>query len=389
MKTKKATRSQVRKHNRQLILRALHTGLADNRAALSQETGLAKPTVSDLISELIDEGFLVETGHGQSTVTGGKRPRLLDFVPDARHVIGISISEHGINGLLTDLNGQHLAEHQLRFDTMPAELDFSAVVGVINGLIAQLDAPLLCIGIGVPGHFDLETGVVEFDAYYQWPSMPLHTLLKKIYDTPVYIGNNTELTAIAQYAFEASQDASSLVAVLVNSTIALGYVLGETDFYSGRNIGWLKQTPTSPSLDNLLGWKCIKKRIEALQKDYPDSLLTHVDISYLDIRYGVANQDELALIIHEEIEDDLATLLAWVIALLNPDHIALSGTITDLGQTLLVRVYDKLKLMIAPNSLDNTYLSLALDANLSARGAIAYALQKDLGLIQWHNILES
>ena len=388
MKIKKATRSQVRKHNRQLILRALHTGLADNRAALALETGLAKPTVSDLISELIDDGFLIETGHGKSTETGGKRPRLLEFVPNARHVIGVSVSEHGINGLLTDLNGNLLAEHQLSFEEMPAELEFAALAGVINGLVAQLDAPLLCIGVGVPGHFDLATGVVEFDDYYQWSNMALHRQLQKTYDVPAYIGNNTELTAIAQYAFEASQESSSLVAVLINSTVAIGYVLGETDYYSGRNIGWLKQTPDTPKIDHLLGWKHIKRRVAALQAEYPDSLLIESNVSCLDIRYGVANNDELALLIHNEIEDDIATLLSWVIALLRPDHIALSGTITDLGQTLLDRVRAKLDAMLPPKLLNSTYLSLALDSNLSARGAIAYALQKDLGLIQWHNISE-
>lgn len=386
MKTKKATRSQVRKHNRQLILRALHSGLADNRAALALETGLAKPTVSDLISELIDEGFLIETGRGKSTETGGKRPRLLEFVPDARHVIGVSVSEHGIQGLLTDLNGNQLAEHQLTFEDMPTDLDFSSVIGVINGLIAQLDAPLLCIGVGVPGSFDVDTGVVEFDAYYQWSNTALKAKLQREYDVPIYIGNNTELTAIAQYAFEASHDASSLVAVLINSTIAIGYVLGETDFYSGRNIGWLKQTPATPSLEKLLGWKRIKQRIVDLQADFPDTILPEKHVSCLDVRYGVANQDELALLIHTEIENDLATILAWIIGLLRPDHIAISGTITDLGQTLLDRVQLKLAEMIPQFLLDDTYLSLALDSNLSARGAIAYALQKDLGLIQWHNI---
>lgn len=386
MKIKKATRSQVRKHNRQIILRALHTGVANNRAALALHTGLAKPTVSDLISELMDEGFLVESGRGKSTETGGKRPRLLEFVPAARHVIGISVSEHGINGLLTDLNGQLLAEHQLTFEDMPSEFDVSAMIGVINGLIAQLDSPLLCIGVGVPGDFDLATGMVEFDAYYEWEAIALHNILKKEYDIPVYIGNNTELTAIAQFAFEASQDASSLVSVLVNSTLALGYVLGETDFYSGRNIGWLKQTPDMPALDKLLGWKSLKRRIQALQDQYPDSLLTAPTISCLDIRYGVAHDDELALTIHEEIENDLATIFAWVIALLRPDHISLSGTIAELGQHLLERVYAKLTRMIPPPLLEDTYFSLAMDSNLSARGAIAYALQKDLGLIQWHNI---
>ena len=81
MKPKKATREQLKRHNRQLLLRAVYYDLADNRAALAQMTGLAKPTVSDLIAELMEEGLLEEGGLGESTDIGGKRPTLIKFVP--------------------------------------------------------------------------------------------------------------------------------------------------------------------------------------------------------------------------------------------------------------------------------------------------------------------
>ena len=99
----KATHGQIRRHNRELLLRAIYNGVADNRAALAQETGLAKPTVSELIGELIDDGLLIEEGHGPSTEGGGKRPRLLKFVPTARHIIGISLSEERVLGALAIL----------------------------------------------------------------------------------------------------------------------------------------------------------------------------------------------------------------------------------------------------------------------------------------------
>ena len=110
MKSTKATHGQLRRDNRQLLLRAVHSGLASSRAELSQETGLAKPTVSDLISELINEGFLIEIGLGQSTDEGGKRPRLLQFVPDARHIIGVSLSAERALGEVAGADlGQQLA----------------------------------------------------------------------------------------------------------------------------------------------------------------------------------------------------------------------------------------------------------------------------------------
>src|SRR4051812_9344120 len=102
MERRKATHGQLRRENRQLVLRAVYSGLANSRADLAHETGLAKPTVSDLISMLLDEGYLVETGFGQSTDEGGKRPRLLEFVPESRHIIGLSLKAEQVFGVLAN-----------------------------------------------------------------------------------------------------------------------------------------------------------------------------------------------------------------------------------------------------------------------------------------------
>jgi predicted NBD/HSP70 family sugar kinase len=385
MKTQKATPSQVRQHNLQLILRAIHTGKADNRAALAVETGLTKPTVSDLITELMADGLLIETGQGKSTETGGKPPRLLEFVPNARQVIGISIAEHGINGLLTDLNGRIVAEHILRYDETPSALDFADVTGVINGLLAQLDSPLLCLGVGVPGQVDEIQHLVEFPAPLGWEAIPLQTWLQDTYHIPVYVENNTELSAIAQFAFTAASTTSSLATILINSTVEIGYVLGDTDYYSGRHIGWLRMSPDGKSLEEMIGWQAIKARARTLKDQYPDSVLANERIRFLDIRYGNANEDAGAQCLHAEIEDVLAQIFAWVITLLRPDHLALAGGMADLGIPLLEQVRLKTARLIPHRFIENVRFSLATDTNLSAHGAIALALQKDLGLIQWHN----
>src|SRR5512143_817314 len=151
MKARKATHGQLRRENRRLLLRAVYSGLANSRAELAQETGLAKPTVSELIGQLIEEGYLVETGLGQSTDEGGKRPRLLKFVPDARHVIGISLNANRAQGVVANLEGQVHVQHSKELSGAQGEPVIEYLAEVINGLLAQLDAPLLCLGIGVSG----------------------------------------------------------------------------------------------------------------------------------------------------------------------------------------------------------------------------------------------
>ncbi len=381
--SRKASASQIRQHNRHLILRAIHSGLADNRAALANETGLTKPTVSDLITELIDEGLLIEAGRGKAAGSGGKRPRLLEFVPNARQVIGVSLTETGVNGLLTNLNGEVLAEHLLKFEDIPEALDIDCLLGVINGLIAQLDAPLLCLGLGVPGTVDPDTKEIHFVSHLGWPHIPLSEILYKQYDVPVYVGNNTRLAAIAQFAFETDSQATNLVTILINSTVEIGYVLKNTAYYGGHNIGWLSPVPDALPLDDLIGWSAIKRRVRQLKTEHPNNSLPEGRVTYLDIREGVTRTDVASQIVYEDIAESLAAIFSWVIALLRPDHICLAGGVADLGEPLLDDVRHRMKQWLPEDVIAQLQFSLATDTNLSARGSVAYALQQDIGLVQW------
>ena len=375
MNTQKATRSQIRDHNLKLILRAVHAGLADNRAALSTQTGLTKPAVSDLIGELMEDGYLIETGRGKSSKTGGKRPRLLEFVPSARQVIGVSVAEDLISGLLADLNGHILAEHTLQLpdDTIASHDD---IIGVINGLVAQLDAPLLCVGLGLP--------VQQLtDQQSRDQTQQLIDKLAANYAVPIYVANNIELTATAQYAFVATADVSSLVTLRINHHVEIAYVLDNANYRYGRDIGAQHLSTGNTTIEKLLGWSGVQQRAKDLTAQFPDTILPSKRIRYLDIREARSKGDTLATTIYDELATALAEVFSWVISLLRPDHLILSGGVADLGRPFLDVVIEKLNAQSVASAVQQTRITLSHDDNISARGAVAYALQQDLGLVQW------
>ena len=183
----KATHEQVRHHNQRLVLRAVVDGTADNRAALSQVTGLTKPTVSRLVAELIDDGLLAETGFGLSSEGGGKRPRLLTFLPDARQVIGIAIEKTRISGVLTNLAAKVIAEHTADlFDNDP-DTALTVIDEVINGLIAQQGAPLLAVGIGISAMVNVHDGIIIYSPDVAWRKFPISAALSPRLNMPVYL----------------------------------------------------------------------------------------------------------------------------------------------------------------------------------------------------------
>jgi len=382
MKPLKATREQIRQHNRQLLLRAVYTGLADNRAALAAETGLAKPTVSDLIGELIAEGLLVESGRGESTDSGGKRPTLVRFVPNARQVIGVSLDNGRAFGVLSNLSGQVIAQHYDELENAQGDDAAEILTAVINGLVAQLDAPLLCIGVGVPGVVDVPNGVVADSPPLGWTNYALVERLAQQYHVPVYTGNSAELTALAQYAFglNSDDDSSKLVTVLVTNSVEVGITLDGTAYHQGGDISGLC-AGGAERLDHLLGWPAVQARTAELRAMYRESLLPENGLTYMHIHYGAMNGDPAAQQLCDELSTHLAQIAAWIVGLLRPNHISLAGPIVNLGEAFLNQVVAKTETMLWPQVIRPVIFSLAYSGNLSAIGAAALALHRELDIL--------
>lgn len=389
--TNKATHGHIRRHNQQLVLRAVYNGVATSRAALAQETGLTKPTVSELIDDLIAEGYLEEVGRGESTSGGGKRPRLLKFVPWARQVIGVHINDEQIMGALAVLDGRITARHCVDLNGAQGQDVIEGLIDVINGLLAQCDAPLLAIGIGVSGVVDEDAGVVHYAPHLGWRQVDLAGIMRERYGVSVYVANSTALVAMAQYVYGPVDNVPSFATLRVGSTVGVGLVINGA-IYRGGEIGHLRiaeqsQVAAPPDwqgrLESFLGWRYVKQRAYAIRRCYPDSSLPQEGepIRYLHIRQGVANGDPAALAIQDELSVYLAQVFAWIIGLLRPNYIALSGPIADMGQPLLDQTIARTRDLVLPDLAESVTYFLTETDNLVAVGAIAQALHRELGLV--------
>ena len=379
----KATHEGLRRHNLHLLLSAVYSGQADNRAALAQGTGLAKPTVSELVGELMRLGLLTEDGTGQSTESGGKRPRLLRFVPTARQVIGVAVETNQISAVLANLDGQVVAWHSAELDGAQRDEALTYLREAINGLVSQLDAPLLCLGVGVPGAVDEENGIVRESPLLGWHNLALADLLTEHYDVPTYVANSTELTAIAQRAFCGDSDARNLVTVLIDHNIEVGIAFGGVDYHHGSDIGCLQVvTPSGQPqiLETLLTLPALRQRATALAREHNTATALSERLTYLELRRALLRHHPVAEALYDETAQHVAAVCAWVIALLRPDDIALAGPIIDLGEPLLERVVRITKVLFQSAAVDQVTFALADADSLSAIGAVAYALRRELGI---------
>lgn len=380
MNSAPAAHSGVREHNRKLVLRAIYTQSANNRAALAEQTGLAKPTISALVAELMDEGLVIEEGLGESTESGGKRPRLLRFTPQARQLIGISLHHHYVMGVLANLDGRVVVEHRAELpSTQQAEV-FTVLVEVINGLVAQLSAPLLCLSVGIPAVVDDVEGVVRHAPRFGWHDVPLAALLFEHYHTGVYLSNSPELAARAQAALNQLDDAASLATVLVTNSVGFGIVSRQPAGATGNDIGHLRLHDSGATVEQLLGWHSVAARARALASAYGSAWLSAEDLTYLHLRCAAAQKDTAALALLDELSAHVAQVFAWVITLLRPQHLSLAGAMANLGEPFLQAVIEKTRCLVLPDLVAETTFSVNDSETLVALGAVVKAAERELGI---------
>lgn len=385
MNKTKTTRSEVREYNRRLILTHIYRNKATNRAELARTTGLSKPTVSNVVDALIRDNYLLEVGIGESTWNGGKRPLILKFMADAREVIGVSLDQGKITAVLTNLDGDLIATH--RHD-LPANTSlyfrYQAIIEAINGLTAQTRAPLLCIGLSLPGMVSANGTILfaaDFESEIGTNQVTLFQQLRDYYEVPIYFANTSEVTALARMMFDPLVMAERLVALVIGeNSVGIGAALQGGEQTLGSEIGFFMGDGGVP-FEKLLGWSHVRARAHLLGKQHASAALLREDLSYIHLFWARRDGDHAAHVLYEELAGHVARMAAWAVALLRPQHISITGTISDLGYDFRDDVIGKVRALIPAELVDETQFSLSGTRDLAALGAAARAIQMEVGLL--------
>src|SRR4051812_25212104 len=135
----------IRNINRQIILNYVRERAPISRAEISHETELQRSTVSLIVDELKDQGFIDEI-EGEST--GGRPPILLQLRAAGPIAIGVDLGTKQTVVATSDLAGRTLREE--RFATHPnADKTLEKLIDCVNRLIKK-EKRIEAIGVSLP-----------------------------------------------------------------------------------------------------------------------------------------------------------------------------------------------------------------------------------------------
>ncbi|GLX66203.1 ROK family transcriptional regulator [Paenibacillus glycanilyticus] len=222
----------IKKINTSIVLEAVLKNAPLSRAQISELTGLNKATVSNLVQDLIDSDLILEIGPGESS--GGRKPVMLLFNGKAGYAVGIDLGVNYIRGVLSDLEGNVVAELQRSLKKHQLEFTLKELVQCIEELIGK--APLspygiVGIGIGVPGIVD-DQGSILFAPNLEWQDVEMQRLLEERFQLPVTIDNEANAGAQGEQKYGIGRGIAHQIYVSVGIGIGTGIILNK-ELYKG------------------------------------------------------------------------------------------------------------------------------------------------------------
>ena len=234
IKNKTWNQHEVKKENKSLVLETIRTNYPISRASIANVTGLNKGTVSSLVSDLLEEKLIHESGPGESS--GGRRPVMLLFNQLAGYSIGLDLGVNYLLGVLTDLEGNICLEKQVKFNQLSYEEILDELFQMVDYLIEHAPPSpygIIGIGIGVPGTVS-KSGEILLAPNLGWRNVDLLSIMEEKYSLPVIIENEANAGSYGEKKFGAGKDYHHIIYVSVGIGIGVGLILNG-ELYKGSN----------------------------------------------------------------------------------------------------------------------------------------------------------
>ncbi|WP_406287723.1 ROK family protein [Streptomyces sp. NBC_00209] len=322
-----------------------------SRTRIGKLTGLSKPTASQLLARLEAAGLVVATG----TAAGrpGPNAQLYAVNASAAHVAGLDVNAHRIVAAVADVTGETVGEFELRTPGRRADSVVREVTEALDGAVAAAGltrADVHRVVIGTPGAFDPNTGRLRYASHLPgWHSSTLLDELAAVLPMPVEYENDVNLVAVAEQRRGAARGHDDFVllwneeglgaALVINGRLHRGFTggAGEVGFLPVPGAPLVRQVTKANAggFQELAGAQVLARLARELGiEDAPGSGTHHAIAAELVGRAVEAverGEAEPYATLLDQFATGLATGLASLVAVLDPEIVVLSGELFSRG----------------------------------------------------------
>ncbi len=338
-----------------------------SRTRIGKLTGLSKPTASQLLARLEAAGLVLATGTTEGRP--GPNAQLYEVNPSAAHAAGLDVTPRRIRAAVADVTGRTVGHFEL--PTPGRRTTTPVVQQVTDALDGAVKAAGLSRGdvhrlvIGTPGAFDPNTGRLRYASHLPgWHSPTLLGELAAALPMPFEYENDVNLVALAEQRLGAARDHTDFVLLWNEEGLGAALVLGgrlhrgwtggagEVGFLPVPGTPLVRQVAKANSggFQELAGSQAVPRLARELGiEDIPQGPYAEAAAALLERAAAAPDGDEPHHRLMKTYATRLATGLASLVSVLDPELVVLSGTgLTSGGEVLRALVQAELEELAAP-----------------------------------------
>ncbi|WP_343685114.1 ROK family transcriptional regulator [Asticcacaulis sp.] len=216
-------------YNERLVLSILRAKGALSKVELTQETGLSKQTLTDVMGRLEGNGLLLRGEPIRGRIGQPQVPFSLN--PNGAYSIGFKIGRKSYELVLMDFTGHILKwiRRPIEYPT-PSEMErfvADALTEVRNQFPSEIHAKVVGMGVAMPN--ELWRWGKEFDApeaaIEPWKDVDVQAVLERVASVPVTIWNDVASACNGELIFGTTRASKDFLYVYLGTFIGGGVVL--------------------------------------------------------------------------------------------------------------------------------------------------------------------
>ena len=229
--------------------------------------------------------------------------------------VGVDIGGTNLKAGLVDESGTLLATQKMKVASI---VDREGLAWTVASLVQELAkaanipvSDVASVGVGVPGTVDIRAGSIAYTCNLPLRDVPLRKLFHKYLNIPLYIENDANCAALAEFHVGAGRESKRFVTITLGTGVGAG-IIHNGKIYHGAN--------------GMAG--------EALAA-YPDSILARVitendgHVSGQSAFIAAREGDPVGQMVCDRYVDYLACGVVNVVNIFQPDTLAIGGGVSN------------------------------------------------------------
>lgn len=404
MNTKFLISSDTKNKSELLKKKIIHYYIANGDATLAdlgREMDLSIPTVTKLVSELQEDGYILD--FGKQDTNGGRKPNIYGLNPASGYFVGVDVLRYRVHIAAVDFKGEKVQiEEDIPYTLENTREALDTLCLLVNNFIAALPVPrekILAVGLNISGRVNPISGYSY--SFFYFEEKPLSEILEEKLRIKTYIENDSRAMIYGEYMQGIVKGEKDILFINMSWGLGLGIII-DGNLYYGKS-GFSGEFGHFCLFENEVICHCGKKGCLETEASgsalYRNLLERHKEgsstimagkiknneqITLLDLVEAIHKEDVLSIEILEQIGLHLGRGIAGLMNIFNPELVILGGTLSMTGEYISLPIKSSIrKHSLNLVSRDSEIKVSKLGERAGVIGACLLSRSKILGMIHY------